>query len=274
MTAAAASRTTPTGRIVSSIADARNAKGVALLPFVAGGFPDMATTVETLKALDQPGVGAIEVGFPFSDPIADGSVIQEAFADALAHGFHVANLFVALKAAKHDIAKPLVAMVSFSIVYRYGLERFLTDAKAAGFTGMLFPDLPPPEAQSVCEKVVAAGLETVLLVAPTTSPKRRAEIAKLCTGFVYYMSVSGITGERSSLPADLEANICQLKSLASVPVCVGFGISKREHVKQLQGIGDGAIVGSGVVRRAQAVRGDGAETIAQTIRAYCDELIG
>src|SRR5206468_5713891 len=124
----------------------------------------------------------------------------------------------------------------FSVVFRYGVERFVKDAKAAGFDGLILPDLPPPEAETICRVVQAGGLDTILLVAPTTSPDRRREIARLSSGFVYYLSISGITGERDALPPDLEANVRSLKALTDRPVCVGFGISTSAHVKKLAGI--------------------------------------
>lgn len=259
--------------LAASIHAARDAAGTALLPFVAAGFPSLDATVATIDALAAlPGVGAIEVGFPFSDPVADGPVIQEAFNVALEAGTKVEAIFEAVSRTKADGRKPLVAMVSFSIVHRYGVERFLRDAKSAGFSGMLFPDLPPPEGQKTCDLVRAAGLDTVLLVAPTTSAKRRAEIAGLTTGFVYYLSVSGITGERDALPADLEANVRAIRGVATVPTCIGFGISKPEHLRRLRGIGDGAIVGTAIVRRMREHAAQGPAAIAQAVADYCRTL--
>lgn len=260
--------------LADSIRSARTAGGVALMPFVAAGYPSIDASIEILKALDAPGIGAIEVGIPFSDPTADGPVIQAAFAEALASHFKVADFFAALARAKGAITKPMVAMVSYSIVFRYGVERFFADAKAAGFAGILCPDLPPPEAQTVCAKVRSAGLDTVLLVAPTTSSARREEIAKLSSGFVYYLSVAGITGERDTLPADLEANVRQLKSISASPVCIGFGVSQRKHIEQLVGVGDGAIVGTALVRVVRDHAAESPAQIAQAVRAYCDTLLG
>lgn len=259
--------------VLSTISDARNHSGVALLPFVPAGYLGLDVTVAVLKALNHPGIGAIEVGFPFSDPVADGPVIQEAFVEALDRGTKIEQIFTTIGAAKHEITKPLVAMCSFSLAFRYGLDRFLADAKKAGFSAILFPDLPPPEAQPICAQIREAGLDTVLLVAPTTSAKRRAEIAKLCSGFVYYLSVSGITGERDKLPEDLETNVRLVRAQASVPVCIGFGIGKRAHVEQLRGVGDGAIVGSALVRRMRQAEAQPAQ-IAQSVAAYCSELLG
>jgi tryptophan synthase alpha chain len=168
---------------------------------------------------------------------------------------------------------PLAAMVSYSIVFRYGLAKFLTNAKMSGFDGLILPDLPPPEAQRVCEQVRSAGLDTILFIAPTTTPQRRKEIASLCSGFIYYLSVSGITGERQALPSDLRENVKQIKSLTDRPVCVGFGISKAEHVKQLSEVADGAIVGTAVVRRMKAHANDGPGAIAASVGEYCKELL-
>jgi tryptophan synthase alpha chain len=164
-------------------------------------------------------------------------------------------------------------MVSFSIVYRYGVERFAADAKKAGFDGLILPDLPPPEAASVCAKVKAAGLATTLLVAPTTSEKRRKEIAELSNGFIYYLSVSGITGERDRLPENIEKNLAQLRAMTRRPVCVGFGISKPEHLAQLAPIADGAIVGSAIVKKITETGSTDPATIARAVANYCRELL-
>lgn len=260
-------------RLSASIEAARSKNGLAFLPFLAGGYPDAATFAAALRAVVEAGADCVEIGFPFSDPIADGPTIQAAFAEVLRSGVKVAHVFAAVREARKTVPTPLVAMVSYSIVYRYGLDRFCADAKSAGFDAMLVPDLPPPEAQAICASIRSAGLDTVLLVAPTTSPRRRAEIAGLCTGFVYYLSVSGITGERDRLPADVAGNVAALKSVAAVPVCVGFGISRPEHLRQLVGVADGAIVGSAIVKQIQQHRGEGCESTARAVSAYCRELL-
>ncbi len=139
---------------------------------------------------------------------------------------------------------------------------------------MIIPDLPPPQAQETCRLVGQAGLDTVLLIAPTTAAQRRREIASLCTGFVYYLAVSGITGARDELPADLASNIRQLKGLTDRPVCVGFGISKPAHLAALAGIADGAIVGSAIVKRMTENASAGPQKIAEIIGHYCRELLG
>jgi tryptophan synthase alpha chain len=248
-------------------------KGIGLLPFLPAGYPDLKTTQAIITELDSVGVAAIEIGFPFSDPIADGPVIQQAFTIALQKKIKVAEIFAAISEISPKILTPLVAMVSYSIVFRYGIARFAKDAKAAGFSGLIVPDLPPPEAQSVCSQIRAAGLETILLVAPTTEAHRRAEIVGLCSGFVYYLSLSGITGERADLPADVLTNVRQLKSLTATPVCVGFYISKPQHVQSLAGVADGAIVGSAIVRLITQTAPNTPIAIAQAVAKYCRQLI-
>jgi len=252
----------------------RAANRIALMPFVPAGYPNLETTAACILELQQAGASLIEVGFPFSDPIADGPTIQEAFTYALEHGIRIAQVIETVKSIRDRVAIPLVAMLSYSIVYRYGLERFVRELRDAGFAGLILPDLPPPEAQAVCATIRAGGLDTVLLIAPTTSRERRLEIAQLCSGFVYYLSVSGITGERDQLPADLTQNVRELKSNTDVPVCIGFGIHRAGQVEQLRGIADGAIVGTAFVRRMKEHASEGSADIAVVLGRYCRELLG
>jgi tryptophan synthase alpha chain len=259
-------------RTIAETFDAlRHAGRIALMPFIPAGYPDLETTAQLIPALEGGGANLIEIGFPFSDPIADGPVVQEAFAHALAKKVKVAGVFAAVASARAKVSIPLLGMLSYSIVYRHGVDRFVAEAKAAGLDGLILPDLPPPEAEKVCERVWAGGLETVLLVAPTTAPERRREIARLSSGFIYYLSVTGITGERDQLPPDLAAGVRGLKQMTDRPVCVGFGISQPRHVKQLVGTADGAIVGSLIVRRMKSHLGSPREALAAAIR---DEVAG
>lgn len=258
--------------IADSIRAGRDRRGIAFLPFLAAGFPSAEAFVAAIEAAAQSGADCMEIGFPFSDPIADGPVIQSAFSHALHSGIRVSHVFDAVREARRSVQTPLVAMVSYSIVYRFPSEQFFCDAKAAGFDAVLIPDLPPPEARAICRQIRSAGLDTVLLVAPTTAPARRREIADLCSGFVYYLSVSGVTGERSELPADLSEHLAGLKSIARAPVCAGFGISTPQHLAQLMGLADGAIVGSALVKRVGAA-GVQPRSVANAVSAYCRELL-
>ena len=251
----------------------RSHKRIALMPFVASGFPDLASTAAVLPALEAGGASMIEIGFPFSDPIADGPTIQAAFTEALAKKIRIADTFETVAAVRPRISIPLVAMLSYSIVYRYGVSRFVKDAKHAGFDALIIPDLPPPEAQRVCDTIRSGGLNTVLLVAPTTIPQRRKEIVDLCSGFVYYLSVSGITGERDRLPEDVTTNVRALRDLTSTPICVGFGIHRTEQIQQLSGVADGAIVGSAFVKRMRETAPHGPGAVADMAKNYCQELL-
>lgn len=252
----------------------RAANQIALMPFVPAGYPNLETTQACILALQDAGASLIEVGFPFSDPIADGPTIQEAFTYAIDRGARIAHVIERFRSIRDRVRIPLVAMLSYSIVYRYGLDRFVRELRDAGFSGLILPDLPPPEAQSVCDRIRAGGLDTILLVAPTTSRERRVEIARLCSGFVYYLSVAGVTGERDRLPGDVTANVRELKSNTDVPVCVGFGVHRTEHVQQLRGIADGAIVGTAFVRRMKEHLNEPPESIGQVLGRYCRELLG
>lgn len=261
-------------RSIRDTFDALRQKGqIALMPFLAAGYPNLETTTAVLPAMERAGANLIEIGFPFSDPIADGPVVQEAFTAALAHRIKVAQVFEAVAAARPRVSVPLLGMLSYSIVFRYGITRFVSDARAAGLDGLILPDLPPPEAQRVCDDVRSGGLETVLLIAPSTTPERRREIAALSSGFIYYLSVAGITGERDQLPENLASNVLQIKEMTDRPVCVGFGISKPRHVAQLAGVADGAIVGSAVVRRMKAHSSESPQEIAKAIAELVGELL-
>lgn len=255
--------------LADRIARERDAHGIALMPFLAGAYPTRAAFAEALRSVGElGGVGGVEIGFPFSDPVADGPVIQAAFAHALRAGTRVDDVFAAV--AEAEPHAPPVAMASYSLVYRYGVERFCAKARDSKFAGVLVPDLPPPEAEAVCKLVRAAGLDTVLLVAPTTSAERRRRIADLCSGFVYYLSTAGVTGERTALPPELADGVADMKRLAAhVPVCVGFGVSTRAHVEQLRGIADGAIIGSALVR----TMGEAPDP-ARAVAEQCRKLLG
>jgi tryptophan synthase alpha chain len=246
---------------------------VGLLPFISAGYPDLATTAAALPALEAGGATAIEIGIPFSDPIADGPTIQESYTAALAKGIRVTDIFHMVRETRAKVSIPLLAMVSYSIAFRYGLKKFLDDAKSCGFDAMLFPDLPPPEAKTVCDLVRSAGLDTVLLIAPSTEPQRRREIAELCSGFVYYLSVAGITGERTTLPQSLPTNLRELRSLTDRPICVGFGISTPQHVADLKGLADGAIVGSAIVKKIKTTTPQTPAAVATELTAYCRQLL-
>lgn len=266
--------TTPRQSIAEAFAQLKQRGRIGLMPFIPAGFPDLETTQAILPAFQRGGASAIEVGIPFSDPIADGPVIQEAFNVALARKLKLDHIFQMIATVRPNVSIPLIAMVSYSIVFRYGVDRFAKTARQAGFDGLIVPDLPPPEAQKVCAQIRLADLDTILLVAPTTESERRREIAELCSGFIYYLSVTGITGERTALPADLADNLDQLRTVTDRPIAVGFGISQPQHLAQLAGHADAAIVGSAFVRQISKSADASPATIATALENYCKFLLG
>ncbi len=250
-----------------------NRKG--LFPFLVAGQPDMPFTIELIKQLEKVGVAGIELGFPFTDPVADGPVIQSAFTDALSNGITVSKIFEELTRHRAEISIPIVAMTSASIVYKIGIDNFLDKAKSSGFDGFIIPDLSLEEAPAVADKIAKRDLKLAMLVAPTSPYDRQKQIAQTATGFIYYMSVAGITGERDKLPDDLPDNVKHLKELSGLPVIVGFGIKTPEQVKLVCSVADGAIVGSAIVRRIAQARkaGHSNQQIIETVTEYVSELM-
>ena len=221
----------------------------AVMPFVTAGDPDLATTGAVLHALEGAGATVCEVGIPFSDPIADGPTIQASMTRALEGGVRVGGVFDTVAGCREaGLELPLVAMVSFSIVHRMGLGRFVDAAAGAGLDGFIFPDLPVEEAGVVGERVREAGMILSMLIAPTTPIDRARRIAAASSGFVYVLARAGITGERSELPEDLGERLAALREATDLPLAVGFGISTPEQVAQVTAVADAAIVGSAVVR--------------------------
>ncbi len=223
--------------------------GKAFIPFVAACDPDLSTCVELVLEMARLGATVVELGVPFSDPIADGPTIQAAFTRVLESGFEVDQALEVVRRVRRQSEVPLVLMVSYSIVLRRGVTAFLRDAAGAGVDGFIIPDLPAEAADQVCRVAEAQGLTMTFLVTPATPSERIEEIARLSTGFVYYVSVMGITGARTELPKTLAAQVKKVKQKIDRPVCIGFGISSPEQVRRLSGAADGLICGSAIVRR-------------------------
>ena len=232
----------------------------AFIPFITAGDPELEATVKLVRECARRGASLIEIGFPYSDPIADGSVIQASYTRALAKGLTLDAIFEMMKSLALTPSPspggrgegPLVAMVSYSLVHHRGPARFIVDAKAAGFSGAIVPDLPVEEAEELAKIAATHDFKLILLVTPTTPRERATRIAQLSTGFLYCVSVVGITGERSELPPDLLEQLRWLRTQTDLPMCVGFGISTPAHVRTLRGSADGVIVGSALVRKLEA----------------------
>jgi tryptophan synthase alpha chain len=250
----------------------RAEKRKAFMPFLTAGDPDLATTPVIAKALIDAGANLIEIGFPYSDPIADGPVIQASYTRALDRGLHLDGVFASCRQiADQSRQVPLVAMTSFSLVHRRGPERFVRQAIESGLSGAIVPDLPVEEADPFAEVCKRHDFKLVLLVTPTTSPARARRIVRTSTGFVYCVSVTGITGERAAIPPELLDQLRSLRAETDLPLCVGFGISKPEHVAMLREHADGVIVGSAVVRQLEA-KGSAGE-IAGRVGALARSLV-
>jgi len=227
----------------------------ALMPFITAGDPDLATTAALIHEMVARGAHMVEVGIPYSDPIADGPVISESYTRSLNKGIKLAQILQTLRTLRAETsggpltAAPMVTMVSYAIVHRHGVEQYLKDAVDSGVDGLIVPDLPVEESASLCKQTAKHDLKLIQLVTPTTPRDRALKIAESTTGFLYYVSIAGLTGERRDLPPELVENVGWLRSKTDLPICIGFGISTPEHVRQLAPVADGLIVGSALVRR-------------------------
>lgn len=241
-------------------------------PFLTAGDPDAETTLALLEAVDRSGAGLCELGVPYSDPIADGPVIQASYTRALAGGMSIDGLFALAATASDRVTMPILAMVSYSIIFRRGIGSFTKAAAAAGLAGLVVPDLPVEESDELDAACRQAGLALVRLVTPTTPPDRAEAIARRSTGFLYCVSVAGVTGERTELPPGLVDRIRWLRTLTTVPILVGFGIASAEQAAAVAAVADGVIVGSAVVRQvarcSDESRGDVIADIEQLVRGF------
>ncbi len=252
---------------------ARSEGRTAFMPFVTAGDPDVATTVRLVQRLGSENVDLIEIGFPYSDPIADGPVIQASYTRALNAGVTIDKILDAFRALDKSGLPPLIPMVSYAIIMRRGVERFLDDAVAAGFAGLIIPDLPGDEAGEMFEAVRRHGLDLIQLVAPGTSPERVRKVVAACSGFVYCLGVAGITGERQNVAESLLAQLKWLRRETDLPLAVGFGVSRPEHVATLRTSADGVIVGSAIVRRLEPQPGRNPNDAIDDVATYVHEMV-
>jgi tryptophan synthase alpha chain len=260
-------------RIDQCFAELRRTSRKALMPFVTAGDPDLAFTADVIRELDRRGATLCEVGIPYSDPIADGPVIQASYTRALAHKIKLQAIFEMLRGVSGQVKMPLVTMVSYAIVYRYGLAKYVADAQKAGIAGAIVPDLLVEESAELAGICKAADFSLIQLVTPTTPRERAVRIARSSTGFLYYVSVTGITGERTQLPLTLSENVRWLRTQTDLPICIGFGISQPEHVKLLAPVADGLIVGSAIVRRVAEAATKPREAVLKDVGEYAAGLL-
>lgn len=253
--------------------DLRAAGRKALVPFVTAGDPDLDFTAAVLGEVVRQGAHLCELGIPYSDPIADGPVIQASYTRALARGVRLADILDRVGRISPHLPAPLVTMASYAILHRHGPARYVALARSAGVAGAIVPDLPVEESVELARICRAADFDLIQLVTPTTPRPRAVRIAESSTGFLYYVSVTGITGERGALPADLVDNVGWLREQTDLPVCIGFGISQPQHVRLLAPVADGLIVGSAIVRRLAEAGSRPREEVLAEIGTYVGSLL-
>lgn len=242
----------------------------AFMPFITAGDPNLDFTAKVLCKLNDLGCSMTEIGIPYSDPIADGPVIQASYTRALNAKVKVQGILDMVQSTKPKLQMPLVSMVSYAIIHRIGPDQFIDSAIAAGLSGAIVPDLLVEESDRLSTICRARGFNLIQLVTPTTPRERALKIAEQSSGFLYFVSVTGITGERSELPPDLVDRVGWLRERTPLPICIGFGISKPEHVRLLAPVSDGLIVGSAIVRMMERAAESESEALAGIERLVTD----
>lgn len=228
----------------------RSRQECALIPFLTAGDPDLETTVAALKALDSNGADLIELGVPYSDPLADGPVIQAAATRALQRGITLDQVLGIVRQVSPEIKAPIILFTYYNPILNRGVEQFLQDIADAGAAGLVVPDMPLEEIEGLLTAAAKVGIEVILLVAPTSPQERIQAIANQAQGFIYLVSVTGVTGMRGSIETRVQDLIIGLKQMTDKPIGVGFGVSSTEQARQLRAWGaDGVIVGSAFVKR-------------------------
>ncbi len=241
-----------------------------LIPFITAGDPDLGTSVELVRTLAAAGADVVELGFPFSDPSADGPTIQAASERALAAGTSLAGVLQLVAEVRKDCQVPIVLMGYFNPVYRYGVERFAQDAATSGVDGLLLVDLPPEESDEVLPSLQKAGIDMITLLAPTTPPERMKYLAELGSGYLYYVSMTGVTGSRRLDPEEIRQAVGEVRNLSSIPVGVGFGITTPVDAATVGSYADAVVVGSALVKII-AEHGCHPE-LQQRVHAFVSEL--
>lgn len=236
------------GRIEDKFNELKKRNEKALIAFISAGDPDTETTKDLVLRMEKSGADIIELGIPFSDPLADGPTIQKSYLRALKKGVSLNKILKIVKEMRQKTDCPLILMSSYNPIYRYGENKFIGDAVSAGVDGVIIPDLPPEESDNLLNLSNKKGLDTIFLLAPTSNEERIKLVCKRSRGFIYYISVTGITGARKLLSKDIESMIKRIRRVTPLPLAVGFGISTPRQAKEIASCADGIIVGSAIVR--------------------------
>lgn len=252
------------------IVKARREKSKLFCAFLTLGFPSLEATEKLILEFERIGVDIVELGFPFSDPLADGPTIQQSSERALQRGVRLADAFeLATKLRRRGCKMPLIFFTYLNPVYSFGMIPFVKRARSAGFDGIIVPDLPPGEEPALERECLRQGLLRTFLATPTTSKERAKKIAKASDSFIYYVSLRGVTGARKALPSDLKRNLAMLKKISSKPVLIGFGVSTPRQAQELGRLSDGVIVGSAIIESLRRFGGIGTTVrfVARMVRA-------
>jgi tryptophan synthase alpha chain len=228
----------------------------AFIPYIMAGYPSLEDTKNGLILFEECGADIVELGVPFTDPLADGPIIQRASEMALLQGITLRKVIAFVRVLRPSLRVPLVLMTYYNPVFKYGEEAFVKDAKDAGVDGLIIPDLPPDEAGNLIQYARTESLDTIFLLAPTSNTERIKKVAKASRGFIYYVSVTGITGSRLLLDGSLEIFISGIRKYTDKPIAVGFGVSSPEEASSVSKVSDGVIVGSAIVKRLHESPGD------------------
>jgi tryptophan synthase alpha chain len=243
-------------RISEKFAALKKNREKALITFITAGDPDLETTLGLIPEMEKHGADIIELGVPFSDPMADGPTIQKASERALASGTTLKSILEMVKSVRRVTQVPIILMGYFNPVYRYGAGNFVDDAVDAGVDGVLLVDLPPEEADSFKAVAAAGGLDVIFLLAPTSDDGRIEKVARIGSGFIYYVSVTGVTGARKSVDDSVFTMVRKIRNRVTLPVAVGFGVSDPSQARRLADVADGVVVGSALVKMFEEYRGE------------------
>ncbi|MBE7443929.1 MAG: tryptophan synthase subunit alpha [Planctomycetia bacterium] len=260
-------------RIDKKFQELKAKKTPAFIPFITAGDPDLQITKDLILEFEKRGADIIELGIPFSDPIADGPIIQASYYRALVKGAKVSHIFDMVSELRKKTEIPIVSMVSYSTIFKKGFSGFIENSVIAGLDGLTIPDLPVEENLELFEVARKHNFKVVCFVAPTTTDQRMALITQRAQGFLYYISVVGITGIRDKLPDDIIQNINKLKQMTNIPVAVGFGVSTSEHAKLIGTVADGVIVGSAIMREIENYAKEPPEKLVRCVGEFVGQLI-
>jgi tryptophan synthase alpha chain len=240
-----------TRAIAATFAGLKNKGKKAFIPFITSGDPDLGMTIRLVSELERAGSHIVELGIPFSDPVADGPTIQRSSERALRHGYHISDHLEAVREIRKQTPIPIVLFSYYNPIYQYGLETLARDARSAGCDGILVTDMTPEESGEYCACLESRELDTIFLAAPTSSADRVAKITRCSRGFVYVVSRAGVTGAQDQLSEGLQPTIDLVRRNTELPIAVGFGISRPEQVRAVWEISDGAVVGSAIVAQME-----------------------